>query len=294
MVGGAPRRNIEAVNEDIAYLAQVLPYQEREGQRLGAIVTLTDVSELLALRQAAEDSLDSFSSLTDALEEAVWKRDASLHRLLYASQRILPLTGWSQAELFARPELLDDAILPEDRDRVWASRDPAQGGWTVQYRIIRRDGEQRWVTENAKVLTEEMDRYVVGTLSDITQVRQAQDHCRDLSVLFETLIQSPSFSVAVFDSSQRVVLVNASLCHRIGFERDSLVGSPASLFCQLPEAATVPVSTDAPADGPLFVSESFSLRHRDGQTLQASVELWPLPSSMGSALLLMVLPTPQS
>ncbi len=293
VVGGAPRRNIEAVSEDIAYLAQVLPYQEQEGQRLGAIITLTDVSELLALRRAAETSLDSFSSLTDALEEAVWKRDASLGRLLYASQRILPLTGWSPAELFADPRLLDDAILAEDRDRVWASRDPARGGWSVQYRIIRRDGEQRWVTENAKVLTEEMDRYVVGTLSDITQQRQAQEHGRDLSVLFETLIRSPSFSVAVFDSSQRVVLVNASLCHRIGFERDSLVGSPASLFCQLPEAATAPVGTDAPVDGPLFVSDAFPLRHRDGRTLVATAELWPLPSTMGTGSLLMVLPTPQ-
>lgn len=293
VVGGAPRRNIEAVNEDIAYLAQVLPYQEREGQRLGAIITLTDVSELLALRQAAEASLDSFSSLTDALKEAVWKRDASLHRLLYASQRILPLTGWSPAELFAQPQLLDDAILPEDRDRVWASRDPALEGWSIEYRIIRRDGEQRWVKENAKVLTEEMDRYVVGTLSDITQQRQTQAHGRDLSVLFETLIRSPSFSVAVLDSNQRVVMVNASLCRRIGFERDSLVGSPASLFCQLPEAATAPVASDATADGPLFVSASFPLRHRDGHTLQTTAELWSLPSTMGSGSLLMVLPTPQ-
>lgn len=164
----------------------------------------------------------------------------------------------------------------------------------MQYRIIRRDGEQRWVTENANVLTVETDRYVVGTLSDITQQRQAQEHGRDLSLLFETLIRSPSFSVAVFDGNQREVMVNASLCRRIGFERDSLVGSPASLFCQLPEAAMASGRPDAPADGPLFVSEAFALRHRDGRTLQTTAELWSLPSTMGTGSLLMVLPTPQS
>ncbi|MEA5413745.1 chemotaxis protein CheB [Synechococcus sp. BA-132 BA5] len=291
VLAGASRRSIEAVNEEIAYLAQVLPYQEREGQRRGAIVTLTDVSELLALRQVAEASLESFSSLTDALDEAVWKRDYSLHRLLYASQRILPLTGWSPAELFAHSELLDDAIDPDDRERVWASRNLKEGSWSVQYRIIRRDGQRRWVKENARVLTEAMDRYVVGTLADVTEQRQVQKQDKDLSVLFETLLHSPSFALAMVDANQRVVMVNGTLCDRLGFERDSLVGSPASLFCTLPETVWADQSSGSAAGEALFQSERLTLRHRDGNLIQAPAELWRLPASMGTGALLVVLPT---
>jgi two-component system CheB/CheR fusion protein len=293
VLAGASRRSIEAVNEEVSYLAQVLPYQEQEGQSRGAIITLTDVSELLALRTAAEASLDSFSSLTDALDEAVWKRDDSLHRLLYASKRILPLTGWTPAELFAHSELLDDAIDPADRERVWASRSLKQGGWSVEYRIIRRDGQRRWVKENARVLTEAADRYVVGTLADVTQQREIEKRGQDLSALFETLIQSPSFALAVFDADQRVVMVNNSLCERIGFDRASLVGSPASLFCSLPEAVWADSGSDAATAEPVMRSESLSLRHRDGRTLLAAAELWRLPSSVGIGDLLVVLPSPQ-
>ncbi len=293
VLAGASRRSIEAVNEEIAYLAQVLPYQEKEGQRRGAIVTLTDVSELLALRKAAEASLDSFSSLTDALDEAVWKRDDSLHRLLYASQRILPLTGWTPAELFAHSELLDDAIDPADRERVWASRNLKQGGWSVEYRIIRRDGQRRWVKENARVLTEGTDRYVVGTLADVTEQRQVKKHDRDFSELFSTLIRSPSFALAVFDAEQRVVMVNDSLCERLGFDQASLVGSPASLFCTLPEVVWADAGSDPAATEPVMRSESLSLRHRDGRTLQAAAELWRLPSSLGIGAMLVVLPSSQ-
>ncbi len=293
VLAGASRRSIEAVNEDIAYLAQVLPYQEQDGQRRGAIVTLTDVSELLALRQAAEASLDSFSSLTDALDEAVWKRDDSLHRLLYVSKRILPLTGWTPAELFSRSELLDDAIDPADCERVWASRNLKQGSWSVEYRILRRDGQRRWVKENARVLSEGMDRYVVGTLADVTEQRQVEKHDKDLSVLLETLVRSPSFALAVFDANQRVVMVNGTLCERIGFDRDSLVGSPASLFCTLPEEVWAIKGNEVPAGEALLRSESLPLRHRDGRTIQALAELWSLPSSMGIGTLLVVLPTAQ-
>lgn len=293
VLSGASRRSIEAVNEEIAYLAQVLPYQEQEGQRCGAIITLTDVSELLALRTAAETSLDSFSSLTDALDDAVWKRDVSLHRLLYTSKRILPLTGWTPAELFAHSELLDDAIDPADRERVWAARDLKQGSWSVEYRFLRRDGQSRWVKENARVVTEAMERYVVGTLADVTEKRKGEQHIQDLSVLFETLIRSPSFALAVFDPNQRVVMVNGTLCERIGFDRESLVGSPASLFCTLPEAAGAVQGSEAPAGEALLRHESLTLRHRDGRTIQAPAELWSLPSSMGIGTLLVVLPMPQ-
>ncbi|WP_254216970.1 chemotaxis protein CheB [Synechococcus sp. CCY 9618] len=287
VLAGAPRRSIEAFSEEVAYMAQVLPYQEREGQRRGAIVTLTDVSELVALRRAAEASLGEFSSLTDALDEAVWKRDYTMRRLLYASRRFLPLTGWSPAELFDKPELLDEAIDPADRERVWASRDLRQGGWSVQYRITTRDGLRRWVLETGKVLNEEMDRYVVGTLSDVTAEHRVEEHSRDLGLLLETLISSQSFAMVVLDASQRVVKVNGTLCQLIGFEPDSLVGSPASLFCDLPEllAGGQPLRSDAPARATL------ALRHRDGSTLQMGAELWKLPSSMVSGSLLVVLPT---
>lgn len=234
VLAGSPRRSIEALSEDVAYMAQVLPYMEREGQRLGAIITLTDVSELVALRRAAEASLGEFSSLTDALGEAVWKRDHSMRQLLYASRRFLPLTGWSPAELVARPDLLDEAIDADDRDRVWASRDLHRGGWSMQYRITTREGQHRWVLETAKVLDDELGRFVVGTLSDVTAQRRAEEHGRDLAHLFETLISSPSFALAVIDGGGRVVMVNGTLCQLIGFEKETLVGSPSpcSVTCR--------------------------------------------------------------
>ncbi|KEF43473.1 MAG: diguanylate cyclase [Cyanobium sp. CACIAM 14] len=292
VLAGAPRCSIEAENEDVAYLAQVLPYEEPEGQRRGVIITLTDVTELVALRRAAEAALDAFTTLTDALDEAVWKRDASLHRILYASRRFQPLTGWSPAELVAHPELLDDAIDPEDRERVLAGRDLTEGGWSLQYRLTSRDGRQHWVKETARLLSDGMERYVVGTLSDVTDTRTAERHSQDLAHLFETLISSPSFALAVFDGNQRVVMVNDTLCRWIGFERESLTGSPASLFCSLPQLSGL-LQSDPIALGPLLVEDSFPLQHRDGSTLLSKAELWRLPAAMDPGSLLLVIPTSQ-
>ncbi|MDM7952122.1 MAG: chemotaxis protein CheB [Cyanobium sp. CZS 25K] len=293
VLSGAQRRNIEAASEDIAYLVQVLPYQEQKGTRRGAIITLTDVSEMVALRRAAEASLDEFSTLTDALDEAVWKRDYTMKRLLYASQRFQPLTGWSPAELVTRPELLDEAIASEDRERVWASRNLRQRGWSVEYGIVTREGQRRLVLETAKVISEHEDRYVVGTLSDVTRQRQAEEHSHDLALLFETLTSSPSFALAVLDADSHVVRVNETLCRLLAFDRASLVGSPSSLFCDLPPLLErLPVQE--PDQPPPPLQATLALRHRDGRVLEQAAEIWQLPSSkaMGFLLLIMQLPKP--
>jgi len=82
------RVNLQATSEDNSYLLQLMPYRNSDRQILGAIITMTDVSELVALRRVAEASLLEFERLTDALDQAVWKRDLTTKRILYISARI--------------------------------------------------------------------------------------------------------------------------------------------------------------------------------------------------------------
>jgi two-component system CheB/CheR fusion protein len=54
VAAGAPRVSIEASDEGgAAFIIQVLPYQEKDGRRHGAIITITDVAEMVELRHHA-------------------------------------------------------------------------------------------------------------------------------------------------------------------------------------------------------------------------------------------------
>jgi PAS domain S-box-containing protein len=174
VIEGESRRIIEASSEDVSYFVQVLPYQERDGRRLGAIITLTDVSETIALRQVSENSLEIFTRITDSLEEVVWKRDHQMEQILYISSRIEALTGWSAAEICQQPELLDQRIDPEDQPLVKAARDLSQAGWSIDYRFRVKDGSLRWLHESAKIVDEANDHYVVGTLRERDPLLPAQ------------------------------------------------------------------------------------------------------------------------
>ncbi len=164
VVNGGALQQLEASSEEVAYLLRVLPYLGRDQDLLGAIVALTDVSELVAMRRVAEASLGEFISLTDALDEVVWKRDALLNRLLYVSRRADLILGRTAAELLQEPGWLDERIAPEDRERVLAERQQPGPRWRLQYRWHHPDGRVLLLQETALRLEGELETSVVGTL----------------------------------------------------------------------------------------------------------------------------------
>jgi two-component system, chemotaxis family, CheB/CheR fusion protein len=296
VMGGEPRRSLEAGSEEVSYLVQVLPYLERDGRRRGAIVTLTDVSELVELRHTAEAALDEFAGLTDALDQAVWKWDRSMQQLLYASKRIQSLTGWTPSELCDRPALLDEAVDPADRGRVTAARNQGLGQWSIRYRLNTRDGRQIWVLETARVISEGSQPFVVGTLADVTALQELEDRASELSATFESVFDARSFGVIVLDAQLRVVMANQAFCAMVGFDRESIVGVSSALFA--PEAVEgLSVATRAALAGsqPMTI-QTLQIKGPQGSLhpVQAEIRAMPQPSARAVITLIVHNPTEPS
>ena len=225
-VQGRERRTIEASSEEMAYLVQVMPYCDQAGLPLGAIITLTDVSEPMALRRAAEAALREFASLADALDPVVWKRDQTLERILYVSQRVQQLTGWSPAEICATPSLLDGAILPEDQEAVQAAREVGCSGWRVNYRMRLRDGSVIAVQEVARVLDDPDDHSVVGTLTDVTELRRLERRNQLLAFAFQSTQATETLPIALVDDALCLLTVSESFAACLGRPAKELIGQP--------------------------------------------------------------------
>jgi two-component system CheB/CheR fusion protein len=289
VVAGESRRTLEAGSEEVAYLVQMMPYLERDGRRRGAILTLTDVSELVALRRAAEAALNEFTRLTDALQEAVWKRDPGMQRLLYASRRFQALTGWTPAELCDNPALLDGAIDEADRERVRASRDVTREGWSLRYRLTTRDGRRIWVEESAKVMHDDSDCFVVGTLCDVTRSHDEQEHADQVSAIFEAVYNCRSIGVAVLDLRLRVLMANDHLAELTGRSAAAMAGLALVEVCpQIVEQAEGLVQAAEQGESPESLLRRMPLVGADRSSREAELELVALPRVIGEAAGLLV------
>jgi two-component system CheB/CheR fusion protein len=290
VLAGVPRRNIEASSEEVAYLLQVMPYLDRDKRPMGAIITLTDLGELVALRRTAEAALADFTRLTDSLEQAVWKRNGNFDRLLYVSAPIQMLTGWTPAELRSQPSLLEDAIDSADRPRVAASRNKNGTGWSVSYRLSTRDGRRIQVVETASVIKDEHEHCVVGTLTDVTETTAIAEQAGNLSTIFASVFDSQCFDVVVLDDSLKVVMANQRLCARLVQDIGSLVGLPFQLFLTPEAGAALLELARRPATGvEQTESRDLQLLIPHGQPLAMRAEIAGLCRPLGAAVMRLIL-----
>ena len=69
----------------------------------------------------------------------------------FVSETCRELTGYARDDLVANRTIsYGDLIHTDDRERVWNSIEAALDArvpWTIEYRIIRADGSERWVRE---------------------------------------------------------------------------------------------------------------------------------------------------
>jgi PAS domain S-box-containing protein len=107
-----------------------------------------------------------------------------LSTALYISPQYERLLGFTAEERMENPTLWVDRLHPEDRDRVLEeSRLTNQTGqpFSVEYRMLHRDGHVVWVRDEARMLRGDNGRplYWQGLLIDITERIEAEQAVRN-------------------------------------------------------------------------------------------------------------------
>ncbi len=130
-------------------------------------------------------------SLTGALREAIVAYDLDL-RLQFVNPAFTTVTGYGTEELRERNFI--DYVHPDDRITVTAERESlARDGLPVdqEYRIITKDGRERWVSSTWQVMRGDDDKPVgyLGTELDITSRKRGQERLLDDAELFQAVME---------------------------------------------------------------------------------------------------------
>jgi len=104
--------------------------------------------------------------------------------MLYVSPRCREILGVTPADFFSNPQAFLDLVHPDDRERVLAAASQqVMGAYMEECRIVRSDGQVRWVRDRAFPIRDaDGSLYrIVGIIEDITERRQAEEHLRYIS-----------------------------------------------------------------------------------------------------------------
>jgi PAS domain S-box-containing protein len=141
------------------------------------LLILCDVTERAHAEFSLRKSEERFQQMASNIQEIFWMMDANTQEVTYVNEAYATLTGHSLGSLRANPSSCRELIHSEDRIRVLSKlQDLANSGiLDEEFRFIRADGEVRWAwAKSFPIRANEVTRWLVGTVQDITSRKQAE------------------------------------------------------------------------------------------------------------------------
>lgn len=182
-------------------------HQRVDGETFWAEVSLTPIQyqgELIvhsiirdiSVRKAAEISVRAseakFRNLLSNLDGAVYRSQYDIDWTLeFVSDAIADLSGYPASDfIHNRHRSYASIIHPEDValvDQIASQAVAEHQSFTMEYRIIHRDGSTRWVTEKGKGIFNETDQlqYFEGVIFDISDRKQREQEQARLNAILE-------------------------------------------------------------------------------------------------------------
>jgi PAS domain S-box-containing protein len=136
--------------------------------------------KLTALSEGLKESDERFRQMAGSIDQVFWMLDVNTNRILYVSPEFERVWGRDPESLRQRSDLLN-TVHPEDRPRVGEYLNKSiTEACKETYRIIRTDGDERWILDRAfPVLDQNGKLYrITGTLEDITERRALEEQLR--------------------------------------------------------------------------------------------------------------------
>jgi len=158
----------------------------RLGSRIvGQVATYQEITESVHSQAALSESRAFLERAQSVAHVGSWVSELDGSGRLTWSAETLRIFGAAEAEFAGTTEAFFAFVHPDDREMVHAASDAAVAAvsrdrFEVEHRIIRSDGEVRWVDEKADVVRDAFGRAIrlIGTVQDITDRRHLEEHLR--------------------------------------------------------------------------------------------------------------------
>lgn len=236
--------------------------------------------DLEGANKALQESQQIMSTIVGTLPGIVYKSNAQKGWVLeFISDGCLEMTGFEPSELLGKSyDSSAPLIHPEDVGVVKYSVKEALDArrpFRIKYRIVKADGEQRWVLEQGRGVYDPYGKltHVNGFISDITETVKIEAALQKSEEKYRSLVESVSDGVWETDKDSRFTYVSPRICEILGYKPGHILGkTPYDLMSPVEAESKRIVMRPSEIGGNPFSLLEFETRRADGRriTLEAS------------------------
>ena len=203
--------------------------QDVAGRR-EVLVVCEDITDRKRVEEALLDSERRFRTLTSLAPVGIFQTDAQGDHL-FVNQKWCEFAGVTAEE--ATGTGWPPALHPDDQERVYAEwRDAIDAGreFASEFRFSTDRGDLTWLFAVALALHDEKGKITgyLGTITDITKLKQAEKALRESEERFRLLYEDNPSMYFTLELDGTVLSVNKFGAEQLGYTVEELVG--ASVF----------------------------------------------------------------
>lgn len=186
-----------------------------------------DITKRKQREQALEESEARFRLLAENLEEMVWISDPETREILYLNPAYEEIWGHDRESLYDDPTTFLDSVHPTDRERVeQAYAAVPDKGFNEEYRIVRPNGEVRWLYVRAEPVRSEGRERVIGIAEDISGRKERERALEESERRYRTLAENfPNGAVGLYNEELEYTAVGGQLLDATGVDPEDRIGS---------------------------------------------------------------------
>ncbi len=185
-------------------------------------LTIDDKDELIKIMKRKDKSFELAEKIANV---GYWEYDQLLDKVSWSKQMFV-IYG-IDIDLTANLEEIFNLIHPDDRKRVYETfslSNEAKTPYEIEYRIVRPNGEVRYVVENTEYFSDVNEWLgTIGSIHDITEHNNLRIRLIEEEQYYKSLFENNTDAVYSFDLQGNFLSCNAALEDMFGYSKEELL-----------------------------------------------------------------------
>ena len=206
----------------------------------------TSVANISSNQNSINDEL--LIQFSENIREVFWLHDCVNDKTMFVSPSFNKIFGVSLDNYEDAANFWKDAIHEDDKDLMNESfKKLAEGSTseTIEYRIVKPDGEVRWVSDYMWTIYNDKNEVVeiAGVTEDITETKVMQNELLQSENKFRSVFEDSYDCIFLISSNGRIIDVNDSGLSLFELDKSNVLGKHFTIYFYEKESAKSFINT---------------------------------------------------